>query len=40
MLVLLVIGACWVPPLQAKNWFNTPIAEVQKVAEQGDAEAQ
>ena len=40
MLALLVVGACWGAPLQAQNWFHASIAEVQKAAEQGNADAQ
>ena len=32
--------ACWGPTLQANDWINAPISEVQKAAEQGDADAQ
>jgi len=43
MLALLVIGACWGAPLQAKDWMEwngAPLTEVQKAAEQGDTDAQ
>ena len=40
ILALLIIGACWGAPLQAQDWGNAPIAEVQKAAKQGDVEAQ
>ena len=40
ILALLVVAACWGPTLQANDWKNAPISEVQKAAEQGDADAQ
>lgn len=40
ILALLVVVACWGPTLQANDWKNAPISEVQKAAEQGDAMAQ
>lgn len=40
MLALLLIGACWGATLQAQNWVNSPFAEVQKAAKQGDANVQ
>ena len=40
ILALLVVVACWGPTLQANDWKNAPISEVQKAAEQGDADAQ
>ncbi len=40
ILALLVVVACWGPTLQANDWINAPISEVQKAAEQGDAMAQ
>ncbi|WP_212576946.1 tetratricopeptide repeat protein, partial [Vibrio parahaemolyticus] len=40
ILALLVVGACWGPTLQANDWKNAPISEVQKAAEQSDAKAQ
>ena len=40
ILALLVVAACWGPTLQANDWKNAPISEVQKAAEQGDAMAQ
>ena len=40
ILALLVVAACWGPTLQANDWKNAPISEVQKAAEQGDASAQ
>ena len=40
ILALLVVVACWGSTLQANDWKNAPISEVQKVAEQGLAEAQ
>ena len=40
ILALLVVVACWGPTLQANDWINAPISEVQKAAEQGDADAQ
>ncbi len=40
ILALLIIGACWGAPLQAQDWENATLAEVQKAAELGDAEAQ
>ena len=40
ILALLVVVACWGPTLQANDWKNAPISEVQKAAEQGDVDAQ
>ena len=40
ILALLVVVACWGSTLQANDWKNAPISEVQKAAEQGLAEAQ
>ena len=40
ILALLVVVACWGSTLQANDWKNAPISEVQKAAEQGDADAQ
>ena len=40
ILALLVVVACWGSTLQANDWKNAPISEVQKAAEQGDAMAQ
>ena len=40
ILALLVVVACWGSTLQANDWENAPISEVQKAAEQGDAKAQ
>ena len=40
ILALLVVVACWGSTLQANDWNNAPISEVQKAAEQGLAEAQ
>ena len=40
ILALLVVVACWGSTLQANDWNNAPISEVQKAAEQGHAEAQ
>ena len=40
ILALLVVAACWGPTLQANDWKNAPISEVQKAAEQGDTDAQ
>ena len=40
ILALLVVVACWGSTLQANDWKNAPISEVQKAAEQGDAKAQ
>lgn len=40
ILALLVVGACWGAPLQAQDWNDALLAEVQKAAEQGDAKAQ
>ena len=40
ILALLVVVACWGSTLQANDWENAPISEVQKAAEQGLAEAQ
>ena len=40
ILALLVVVACWGPTLQANDWINAPISEVQKAAEQGDTAAQ
>ena len=40
ILALLVVVACWGSTLQANDWKNAPISEVQKAAEQGDASAQ
>ena len=40
ILALLVVVACWGPTLQANDWINAPISEVQKAAEQGDVDAQ
>ena len=36
ILALLVVVACWGSTLQANDWKNAPISEVQKAAEQGD----
>ena len=40
ILALLVVVACWGSTLQANDWKNAPISEVQKAAEQGLAKAQ
>ena len=40
ILALLVVAACWGPTLQANDWKNAPISEVQKAAEQGNVDAQ
>ena len=40
ILALLVVVACWGSTLQANDWKNAPISEVQKAAEQGDLYAQ
>ena len=40
ILALLVVVACWGSTLQANDWKNAPISEVQKAAEQGLADAQ
>ena len=40
ILALLVVVACWGSTLQANDWENAPISEVQKAAEQSDAKAQ
>ena len=40
ILALLVVVACWGSTLQANDWKNAPISEVQKAAEQGDVDAQ
>ncbi len=40
ILALLVVVACWGSTLQANDWKNAPISEVQKAAEQGNADAQ
>ena len=32
ILALLVVVACWGPTLQANDWKNAPISEVQKAA--------
>ena len=40
ILALLVVVACWGSTLQANDWKNAPISEVQKAAEQSDAKAQ
>ena len=40
ILALLVVAACWGPTLQANDWKNAPISEVQKAAEQGHVLAQ
>ncbi|WP_223938786.1 tetratricopeptide repeat protein, partial [Aeromonas caviae] len=38
----LLAGACWGAPLQvqAKDWENVPLAQVQQAASQGDVDAQ
>ena len=40
ILALLVVVACWGSTLQANDWENAPISEVQKAAEQSDEKAQ
>ena len=40
ILALLVVVACWGSTLQANDWKNAPISEVQKAAEQGHVDAQ
>ena len=40
ILALLVVVACWGSTLQANDWKNAPISEVQKAAEQGNVDAQ
>ena len=40
ILALLVVVACWGSTLQANDWKNAPISEVQKAAEQSNVDAQ